>query len=292
VGAYCFAFNGKEIDNDGEWGQSTTAYDYGFRIYNPALARFLSVDPLTRSYPMLTPYQFASNSPVENIDLDGLEAFSIHGTASDPRAFDLMTDSDIKRLTGNSQVYREFTWPDGTNGFFNDQSDRLIAAQALADYVIENLQTGEDIGLIAHSHGGNVAIQAVAIIRERLNEVGDDRRINLITLATPAYNSPEDPENPANAPLDSHTHFYSSHDVVQTHLANAAGIKLAERVYESPATVNIRIEDEVVRPVPNVSSPGTYIVDPLPSPIYGPVESHSIQLRPELLVRPDSNEPR
>lgn len=34
----------------------------------------MSVDPLTKSYPMLTPYQFASNSPLANIDLDGLEA--------------------------------------------------------------------------------------------------------------------------------------------------------------------------------------------------------------------------
>jgi len=31
------------------------------------------VDPLTGQYPELTPYQFASNSPVQNIDLDGLE---------------------------------------------------------------------------------------------------------------------------------------------------------------------------------------------------------------------------
>src|SRR5690606_27795529 len=33
-----------------------------------------SVDPLTRGYPMLTPYQFASNTPIVAIDLDGLEA--------------------------------------------------------------------------------------------------------------------------------------------------------------------------------------------------------------------------
>jgi GH24 family phage-related lysozyme (muramidase) len=35
--------------------------------------RFLSVDPLTGKYPELTPYQFASNSPISGIDLDGLE---------------------------------------------------------------------------------------------------------------------------------------------------------------------------------------------------------------------------
>jgi hypothetical protein len=33
----------------------------------------LSVDPLTKSYPMLTPYQFAGNMPIAFIDLDGLE---------------------------------------------------------------------------------------------------------------------------------------------------------------------------------------------------------------------------
>jgi RHS repeat-associated protein len=69
---YRYGFNGKENDNDvkGEGNQQ----DYGFRIYDPRLARFLSVDPLTQSYPMLTPYQYASNTPIQAIDLDGLEA--------------------------------------------------------------------------------------------------------------------------------------------------------------------------------------------------------------------------
>jgi hypothetical protein len=35
--------------------------------------RFWSVDPLTKKYPGLTPYQFASNSPISGIDEDGLE---------------------------------------------------------------------------------------------------------------------------------------------------------------------------------------------------------------------------
>ena len=33
----------------------------------------MSVDPITREYPDLTPFQFASNSPINSIDLDGLE---------------------------------------------------------------------------------------------------------------------------------------------------------------------------------------------------------------------------
>jgi RHS repeat-associated protein len=71
AGGYRYGYNGKEMDNNGELGLTT--YDYGFRIYNPGLGRFLSVDPLTSCYPMLTPYQFSSNNPIQNIDLDGLE---------------------------------------------------------------------------------------------------------------------------------------------------------------------------------------------------------------------------
>lgn len=37
------------------------------------IGKFLSVDPLTKQYPMLTPYQFASNKPISGVDLDGLE---------------------------------------------------------------------------------------------------------------------------------------------------------------------------------------------------------------------------
>ena len=71
-----YGFNGKESDVEGEWG-GLTHYDYGFRIYNPAIAKFLSVDPLTKSYPWYTPYQFAGNTPIGAIDLDGLEEFVV-----------------------------------------------------------------------------------------------------------------------------------------------------------------------------------------------------------------------
>jgi len=69
---YRYGFNGKENDNEvkGEGNQQ----DYGMRIYDPRLGRFLSIDPLIADYPELTPYQFASNMPVVAIDLDGAES--------------------------------------------------------------------------------------------------------------------------------------------------------------------------------------------------------------------------
>ena len=70
-GNYRFGFNGKENDNEvkGDGNQQ----DYGFRIYDPRLGKFLSIDPFTKKYPWYTPYQFAGNKPIQFIDLDGGE---------------------------------------------------------------------------------------------------------------------------------------------------------------------------------------------------------------------------
>ena len=86
-GFYRYGFNGKE--NDNEVKGNGNQQDYGMRIYDTRLGRFLSVDPITKSYPWLTPYQFASNRPVDGIDLDGLE-FLKAGTAAfvlQPKAY-------------------------------------------------------------------------------------------------------------------------------------------------------------------------------------------------------------
>jgi RHS repeat-associated protein len=72
-GSYRYGFNGKESDD--EVSGTGNQYDYGFRIYNPRIGKFLSVDPLTASYPWYTPYQFAGNKPIWAVDLEGLEEF-------------------------------------------------------------------------------------------------------------------------------------------------------------------------------------------------------------------------
>jgi RHS repeat-associated protein len=87
---YRYGFNGKENDADvkGDGDQE----DYGMRIYDPRLGRFLSIDPITKKYPELTPYQFASNQPIWAVDLDGLEA-KVKITTE-------VTGYTVQRLTG------------------------------------------------------------------------------------------------------------------------------------------------------------------------------------------------
>jgi hypothetical protein len=105
-----------------------------------------------------------------------------------------------------------------------------------------------------------------------------DRAVNLITIATPTYNGSDDPENPANANSDSHVHFYSEFDGVQTTGASSFGSKKASRTYKSSGTTNVKVNDSNLVKMPDPVNPGMTKTGPL-----GPVESHFIHTRPELL---------
>jgi RHS repeat-associated protein len=73
---YRYGFNGKEKDPSGQWSNQTH-YDYGFRIYNPTIGKFLSVDPLTKEFPWNSTYAFAENDVIRSIDLEGAEKYIV-----------------------------------------------------------------------------------------------------------------------------------------------------------------------------------------------------------------------
>jgi RHS repeat-associated protein len=60
-----YLYNGKEIQNETQW------YDYGARMYDPQLGRFFTQDRFATKYFSLSPYQYAANDPIRNIDVNG-----------------------------------------------------------------------------------------------------------------------------------------------------------------------------------------------------------------------------
>jgi len=73
-----YLYNGKEHQNDFEldW------YDYGSRYYDPELARFHTVDPLSENEHniSLSPYHYVANNPILFIDPNGEDWYDINGT--------------------------------------------------------------------------------------------------------------------------------------------------------------------------------------------------------------------
>lgn len=69
-----YLFNGKLLNyKEFSNGAGLEWYSYGMREYDPQIGRFFRIDPLASKYTYLTPYQYASNNPITNIDIDGLE---------------------------------------------------------------------------------------------------------------------------------------------------------------------------------------------------------------------------
>jgi len=66
---YRYGFNGKE--NDNEVKGIGNSVDFGARIYDSRLGRWLSLDPLMKKYPHYAPYIYCSNNPVFFVDPDG-----------------------------------------------------------------------------------------------------------------------------------------------------------------------------------------------------------------------------
>jgi RHS repeat-associated protein len=206
LGDYRYGFNRKENDNEvkGEGNQ----LDYGMRIYDPRVARFLSVDPISKSYPMLTPYQFASNTPIQAIDLDGLEAFYVHGTWSNPNTFSKLTVSTINEITGNN-TGAEFKWSG-----YNTNKARRKAAIELANHITKNRDNNQPLTIVGHSHGGNVSIMAANILKKRGIKVN-----NVITINTPVREYQLDAGT-----VDKHVNIYQHYDPVQASGGNKVNI--------------------------------------------------------------------
>jgi RHS repeat-associated protein len=73
--SYRYGFNGKENDNEVK-GQGNQV-DFGDRIYDSRLGRWLSIDKHAFKYPAFSPYSSFDNNPIYKIDIKGNDGIGV-----------------------------------------------------------------------------------------------------------------------------------------------------------------------------------------------------------------------
>jgi RHS repeat-associated protein len=149
-GGYRYGFNGQEKDN--EIKGDGNSLDFGARVYDSRLGRFLSVDPAGYKFAYFTPFNFAFNSPVCLIDKFGLVGFNI--------ILKYNCDTDIPVIT----ILVDKNIPDGCIGVTNDRLHCLSSAgtknECFDDF--QKPRKGSGTTSIYTQEGKNIPSQEVA----------------------------------------------------------------------------------------------------------------------------------
>jgi RHS repeat-associated protein len=90
-GVDLWQFTGQERDYQGYT-------EFKMRQYDPAVGRFMSVDPMADAFGWVSPFNYAENSPIANIDLYGLQKESV----VNPRTYIPSTRPELPSIGGSA----------------------------------------------------------------------------------------------------------------------------------------------------------------------------------------------
>jgi RHS repeat-associated protein len=97
VDDYRYGFQGQEKDD--EIKGEGNSLNYTFRMHDPRVGRFLSLDPLSKSYPWNSPYAFSENRVIDGVELEGGEIKLVNQYL--PGA---LSDTDIRKIHLNKMM--------------------------------------------------------------------------------------------------------------------------------------------------------------------------------------------
>jgi RHS repeat-associated protein len=98
---YRMGFQGQEEDDEVKGEGNSVNYKY--RMHDPRLGRFFSVDPLVKKYSWYSPYEFSGNKPIHAPELEGME--SSREFIDDPNVRAMTSEQKSSYKTGQNFAF-------------------------------------------------------------------------------------------------------------------------------------------------------------------------------------------
>ena len=99
-GEYRYGFQGQEKDD--EIKGEGNSINFKYRMHDPRLGRFLSIDPLEASYPHNSPYAFSENRVIDAVELEGLEKHLVVSKKLTSTVLNMVTSYELGYLSYES----------------------------------------------------------------------------------------------------------------------------------------------------------------------------------------------
>lgn len=241
---YYFGFNGKEKDNE-IYGEGNT-YAFEARTFDSRIAKFFSIDPDFKKFPIWSPYSFAKNNPIRFLDefgkgpKDKIIIFTgaiLVPVLQKPTATMTYIHNKVSQFVGSTTMYPTV---------YANNDDNYVA-NAMKE--IENWKKANPDGVLTimgYSYGGVVALKLARELDKK------DIRVNLLITLDAANGTGSDKvDRTVTKNVDFNLNYYQTNEEVNCGEGGAS--ELMKNAMKSKGGENKMSEDNYNTRITNIN---------------------------------------